>query len=139
MPTTKQKRVAKLIVENLTIDKPLTGGQMLEKVGYSKGIAESPSRVIESEGVQEELQILGFDPYEAKRVVAEILIGGENDTVKLKAADMIFKVHSTYAPEKSLNVNVNTEVGRADIALLASKAAELLKQEITNDSNTGTA
>lgn len=119
MATTKQKKVAELIVENLKIDKPLTSGQMLEKVGYSKGIAESPSRVIESEGVQEELKILGFDPEEAKKVVAEILTGGENDTVKLKAADMIFKVHSTYAPEKSVRLNLNkTEDSKLD-ALIA--------------------
>ena len=123
MATTKQKKVAQLIVENLEMDKPLNGGQMLEKVGYSPGIVENPSRVIESEGVQQELKHLGFDPETAKGVVAEILVAGENDAVKLKAADMIFKVHSTYAPEKVVNLNINTEPSDRIKAL-----AERLKQ-----------
>lgn len=130
MATTKQKKVAKLIIENLELDKPLTSGQMLEKVGYSKGIAESPSRVMQSEGVQEELKNYGFDSEIAKGVVAEILMAGENDSVKLKAADMIFKVHSTYAPEKSVNLNINT-IGNEQ-ALSAAEQAYLAQLDGTS-------
>jgi hypothetical protein len=109
MATTRQKKVAKLVVDNLTLDKPLTGGQILEKTGYAPGVVKNPRDILDSQGVKEELKNYGFDPEKAKEVVAEILIAGENDSVKLKAADMIFKVHSTYAPEKSINLNVNVE------------------------------
>jgi len=110
MSTTKQKRVARLIIENETLDKPLTGGQMLEKVSYSKGIQIQPSRVLESEGVREALNDYGFSEDNAKRVVSNILLNEEerSDT-RLKAADMTFKVHGTYAPEKSQSVNVNVD------------------------------
>ena len=79
------------------VDKPLNAGEMLEKVGYSKAISQTPNRVIESEGVMEALNDYGFNPETAKQVVGEILIGGENDNVKLKAAEMVFKVHGTFA------------------------------------------
>lgn len=100
MATQRQKKVAKLIVENSTRDKPLTAGQMLESVSYGK-ISKQPSRIIESQGVQEELEILGFTEANAKTVVASILLNEEADnSSRLKAADQVFKVVGSYAPEK---------------------------------------
>lgn len=110
MGTQKQKKIAKLIVENASLDKPLNGGEMLAKVSYSKGLQKQPSRILESEGVKEELALLGFTEDNAKSVVAEILLNPDADTnSRLKASDQIFKVHGTYAAEKKFNVNVNVE------------------------------
>lgn len=109
MATLKQKKVAKLIVETLSQEKPTTGKAMLESVGYGSALQDQPGRVLRSEGVLSELKAYGFDPEIAKGVVADILLGGENDTVKLKAADIIFKVNGSYAAEKHLNVNVDLE------------------------------
>lgn len=110
MGTQKQKKIAKLIVENASLDKPLNGGEMLAKVSYSKGLQKQPSRILESEGVKEELALLGFTEDNAKSVVAEILLNPDADTnSRLKASDQIFKVHGTYAAEKKLNVNLNVE------------------------------
>jgi hypothetical protein len=106
MATLKQKKVAKLVIENAQADKPLTGGQILEKTGYAPGVIKNPSDVLDSKGVQEELIRHGFNPDAAKEVVTEILYAGENDAVKLKAADMVFKVHGTYAAEKHINLNI---------------------------------
>lgn len=61
--TLKQKKLAKLIVENLESEETLTGGQMLEKVGYSEGLIKHPGRVISQEGVQQELERLLPDEY----------------------------------------------------------------------------
>lgn len=58
----------------------------------------------------EALKGLGFDSNNAKTVVAEILSDETNEPKdRLKAAEMIFKVHGDYAPEKSINVNVEVE------------------------------
>lgn len=120
MGTPKQKRVAKRIVENLALDKPETSSAMLENVGYSKSMARHRQKdILESKGVKEELKILGFDEDTAKGVVSDILVGDKTqDKDKLKAADMIFKVHGTYAPEKkvSLNVSANIKKKHEDIA-----------------------
>ena len=130
MPTARQKKVAKLIVENVTLDKPLNGGEMLEKVSYSKGIQIQPSRVFESEGVKEALADLGFTESNAKMVVSEILLNDKVEpNARLKAADQVFKVHGSYAPEKSASVNVNIEKSDIDLEKLASELAKKLQEQ----------
>jgi len=111
MATIKQKKIAKLIVENTTLDKPLNGKQMLAKVSYSDGLQKQPSRVIESEGVQEELQVLGFTEENAMNVVSEIMLNPEaQDNNRLKAAEQVFKVTGSYAPERKINLNANIDI-----------------------------
>lgn len=104
MPTPRQKKLAKLIIENSTLDKPLNGGEMLEKVSYSKGLQKQPSRVIEAEGVKQALADYGFTEDNAKKVVSEIML---NDKVsandRLKATDQVFKVHKSYGENNQTN------------------------------------
>lgn len=123
MPTIRQKKLAQVIVENMNNETSLTAGQMLEKVGYAKNVAEAkPGEIINSKGVQEELVILGFTEDKAKSVVAEILENKEAEpNARLKAADMIFKVKGSYAPEKSQHVELH--LGSEELI----KMAELLK------------
>lgn len=59
--------------------------------------------------IQEELRKLGFDSNNAKRVISQIL----NDEMlepkdRIKAAENVFKVHGDYAPEKQINVNIES-------------------------------
>lgn len=106
MATLKQQKVAKELVDNLVSKETKTAGQVLEKVGYSEGIQKSPSRVIQSVGVKEELYRMGFSEEMARQVVGEILQFGDEDRDRLKAAEMVFKVYGSYAPDKHINVNV---------------------------------
>lgn len=129
MATVRQKKLAELIVENTTLDKPLTAGQMLEKVSYGK-ISKQPSRVIESEGVQEALKELGFTEENAKNVVSEIMLNPfEDASARLKATDQVFKVKGTYAPEKSLSLNVNVSPE------LESKASDAITKYLSDSRN----
>jgi len=108
MATTRQKRVAKLIVENATLDNPLNAGEIVEKSRYSRSMVIKPSVVIESEGVQEELKALGFTEDNAKNVVQEIMLNENVEpNARLKATDQVFKVTGAYAPEKNLNINID--------------------------------
>ncbi len=131
MSTQRQKKLARLIVENASLDKPLNGGRMLEKVGYSKNLVKQPGRVLNADGVQEELEILGFTEANAKKVVQEIMLDEKADRPsRLKAADMVFKVQGTYAPEKrDLTTKGEKIEGGVDVQAIADKAAELLKVE----------
>jgi hypothetical protein len=108
--TEKQKKLAEMIIENSTLDKPLNKGEMLEKVGYAKSVAEAKaSDIIESEGVQTALTQSGFTEENAKKVVESIMLDPTKDpNSRLKASDMVFKVHGSYAPDKSINVNIDT-------------------------------
>lgn len=120
MPTLRQKKVAKKIVENLQSSEQISAGELLKNEGYGKSLQNHPKRVLESEGVQEELrETYGFDPERAKKVVGQILEEGENDNVKLKAAEMIFKVHGIFAAEKHVNVNIDQGVDSKLDALIA--------------------
>lgn len=107
MATIRQRKLAKAIVENLAVEEPLNKQELVESAGYStKSATQAAKQIIESPGVKESLVSFGFNEDKAKEVVAEILVAGENDTVKLKAAEMIFKVHGSFAPEKHLSLNV---------------------------------
>lgn len=130
MPTQKQVKIAQLIINNAHMDKPLNGGEMLAKVGYSKSMQTAKvNDVLESEGVLEALNDFGFNEKNAKTVVAEILLNGDNDAnARLKAADQVFKVHGTYAPEKSIAANITINTVDPKAIEIAKKYEEELKQ-----------
>ncbi len=132
MGSFRQKKLAKAIVKGIENGGKETAKDMLVKVGYAINTAEVKSKeIITQKGVVEELAKLGFDENNAKRVVGEILNTGE-DPNRLKAADMIFKVNATYAPEKSINVNVQVMDDKAieDLAIRLNK-------EMTNEVHQG--
>ena len=108
MSTLKQKNLAKGIIDNLHSNEPKNAKELLVSVGYAEKTAtHMPGRTIDQPGVKAELAKFGFSEEAAQEVVAEILLAGDDDHSRLKAADMIFKVFGSYAPEKRQNLNVN--------------------------------
>jgi len=59
-PTDKQKKAAKLALENLGRASPLPKGEILRQAGYSAAVAETPDIVYESKGFQEVLRECGL-------------------------------------------------------------------------------
>lgn len=59
-PSPRQVKAAKAVVKNLVSSKPKPNGEVLEDVGYSKAVAETPSSVINSEGFQMALAQTGL-------------------------------------------------------------------------------
>lgn len=108
MATVRQKKLARLIVENATLDKPLNKKQLVVSSGYTAVQAEAKQKEItESKGVKAELEILGFTEHAAMKVVDEIMNDKNVDpSARLKATDQVFKVRGTYAPEKSIVANI---------------------------------
>ena len=109
-----------------------TMGEMIREVGYSVTLSKNrPTAVIEAPGVQEALVDYGFTEANAKMVTAEIMMEKESGPMpRLKAAEMTFKVHGSFAPEKSvgvLKVVGETTDPKAD-ALRAEYEAKLLEQ-----------
>lgn len=128
MPTIRQKRLAKAIIEDSKSTLPKSGGELLKSVGYSEATAIGhTSEILEAEGVKEALDDLGFSEDAAKKVVSEILHKeGAKDHDRLDAADKVFKVHGSYAPEKNLNVNVDLAPSE-EIKALTQKLNELYR------------
>ena len=116
MATLRQKRLAKNLVEAVSNGEFNRLDEILVSSGYSQKTAEGgPAAIIAQPGVQEEMRILGFDPETAKGVVSEILTNVEEKARdRLTAADMTFKVHGTYAPEKRQVVQVNIDPARLE-------------------------
>lgn len=110
MPRIKQRKVAQKLIENVKLAKPLTAGEIVESSGYGPSMKKNPQVVINSQGVKDALEEYGFTEDNAKKVVAKILLNDETEpNARLKAADQVFKVHGSYAPEKSVNLNVEVE------------------------------
>lgn len=131
MATIRQKKLAKAVVQNLQAKDPLNKQELVASVGYTPASADKKAtEILESKGVQDELRAYGFDTDKAKEVVAEILIAGENDAVKLKAADMIFKVNDVYAAEKRVNLNIGYEHTKPEAIELAEEYEQRLKETL---------
>ncbi len=117
MSTTKQKRVAKLIIENSTLDKPLNAGEIVEKSRYSQSMVIKPGVVINSDGVKEALNDYGFSEDNAKKVVSEIMLDKKQKAdSRLRATDQVFKVHKSYGSEgegnRTLIINIVPETAQ---------------------------
>lgn len=113
MARIKQQRVARLVIKNSTLDKPLTGGEIVASSGYGVSMKKNPQVILKSKGVQEALREQGFTEDNAKKVVESIMLNEKVDaSARLKATNQVFKVHGSYAPEKheSLNRNINIDV-----------------------------
>lgn len=124
MPTILQENLAEEIIKNTKRKKPKNKKELLVSAGYDVITAEaSPGRTLEQKGVEEALEDRGFSIENAKRVVQSIL---NNEKIKpdsrLKASDQVFKVLGGYAPEKQINVNLNTDVvSDEELEALANK------------------
>ncbi len=135
MPTPKQERLAENIIANARSDNPKSLGAVVVSSGYSPGFAKGGvTRIAEQKGVQEALEARGFTELAAKEVVAELMLDPSQDgNVRLKAADMTFKVHGSYAAERSVQLNVNLEVPENPRAIeLAEKYEQELRKSYTD-------
>lgn len=120
MATILQRRLAKEIIKNVNRQKPLNKKQMLVSAGYSESRATAtPGYTLDQPGVTEALEEEGFTEENAKRVIKRILNKGKEEN-QVRAADMIFKVHGTYAPERRVNLNIEVEPS-PDIKALGEK------------------
>lgn len=99
-PSAKQKKVAKMLIENSKSNKPLTKGEIVEKSGYGVSMKTNPQVIINSDGVKQALTDFGFNVDNAKKVTANIMLDEtKHEHARLKAADMVFKVHGSYVNE----------------------------------------
>jgi len=116
MPTIRQRKLAKAIIENSVRDKPLNKQELVASVGYSELSADKKAtEILESKGTLEALDDYGFNEENAKIVVAEILLSKKADNGhRLKAASEVFKVRGSYAPEKSIVAHIESSVSELD-------------------------
>lgn len=130
MATELQQNLAKEIVSNLKRKKPKNKKELVVSSGYSITTATKQiPAVFEQKGVLEALNDYGFNEDNAKRVVSEIMLNSDNDpNARLKATDQVFKVHSTYAPEKTTATNVNINISEKELEIAQEYELKLKEQ-----------
>lgn len=102
-------------------------GDIVLEAGYAATVKEVPHKILDTSGVKEALSDIGFNPETAKKVVEQIMLDPTAlHRDRLKASEMVFKVHGTYAAEKHLSVNVNAEVNTERLTELA----QLMRQHL---------
>lgn len=106
-PTPRQRKVAKLVVDSaLGKINATSHKEIVAAAGYGKGIQNTPLRVMNSDGVNEALNDLGFNEETAKKVIAKILNSDESkDENKIRAADLVFKVKGSYVADQNVKEN----------------------------------
>lgn len=154
MPTIKQKRAAKLVIENETIDKPLTGGQIVENSGYGVSMKKNPQVVLNSEGVKEAIKSFADridddkiekvlnEGLEANKIISANITYGDADektndfievpdhAVRHKFFDSAVKIKGLYAPDKSVNVNIDIDTASPEARALAEEFENKLKGKL---------
>jgi hypothetical protein len=122
--TPRQRKAAKIIYDIATGERTdiHNTGDIVIEAGYAATIKDTPHKVLDNTGVQMALDELGFNELAAKNVVQSILNSKEEASKdRLKAADMVFKVHGTYAAEKHVSLNIDTTVDNERIIELANR------------------
>lgn len=110
------------MVDNLKTGKQTAKAELMRQSGYGTGLQNQPKRVLESVGTIKALGDLGFNPETAKKVVESIMLNEDSaDKDRLKASDMVFKVHGTYAAEKHVSLNIDTQVDSDKLLELAQR------------------
>lgn len=126
MATRLQRKLAEEIIKDAKSKRPRQKQDLVVSVGYSPVTADNKAgEIIDSKGVREVLTEMGFSEDGAKAVVAEILY--DKSVVassRLSAADQVFKVHGSYAPDKHVNMNVEVKANPI-VEELANKLDEL--------------
>jgi hypothetical protein len=103
-------------------------GDIVVEAGYSAATRVIPHKLLDTIGVKEALSDIGFNPETAKKVVESIMLDSKAmHRDRLKASEMVFKVHGTYAAEKHVNVNIHAETDNARLLELASLLRERIK------------
>lgn len=101
--------------------KPRNKKELLVAAGYSPVTAEATPHVIfRQEGtinaINVALESQGFSEENAKKVVQEIMNTPHAEHKdRLKAAELVFKVTGSFAAEKQINLNVDTDELKAII------------------------
>lgn len=117
MPTIKQKKVAQKIKDNLILDNPQSGGDIVESSGYGSSMRLYPGRILKSKGVKEELKELGFSVEAADQVIWQLMHKGRKEETKLNAAREIYKRMGAYedtkqGASKTLVINISEVIAK---------------------------
>src|ERR1044072_2548478 len=104
MSTTRQKKVLDIITQN---HGAIGLKDAMLQAGYDEDTAKRPKNLTESKGFQELVET--YLPDERLQQRHRELLEDESN-IAVKALDMAYKLKGSYAPDKSINLNVNADI-----------------------------
>ncbi len=122
MATNKQRKAAKIMVGNGGVATPA-----MIQAGYSPKTVKTPQKLTTSKGFKEIwAQMIPKDLVITthRRIINKVDKDGQPHADAVKGVDMAYKVEGSYAPDKTINVNVEVEA-TAEIKALTQKLNEL--------------
>lgn len=123
-PTPRQRKAARIMADIAMGKRPdiKNSGDIVAEAGYAAINTAQPKRILDTDGVKDALSDIGFNEETAKKVVTQILNSTEAmHKDRLKAADMVFKVHGTYAAEKHVSLNIESNVDNERLLEIANR------------------
>lgn len=109
----KHAAVAAEIVKAVESGEKVNATEILRRSGYAPlnaGKRGRGTQVLQSNGVKKALEVEGFTEENAKKAVADILLGSRQERNRLDAADKVFKVFGSYVKENASEVNVTIQI-----------------------------
>lgn len=124
--TKKEKGFVNDIVEGSTGTDAALNNYNTKNENVAASIASQNLRKLK---IQDALAELGFNAETAKGVVVDIMLDPEKDaSSRLKATDQVFKVTGAYAPEKSINLNLNGDgIPNEELEALAQQLNDIAR------------
>ena len=128
---TRSNMLRKRLANIIATKSPKSAKDALLQAGYSITTASvKQSAIINSDEVQRELARVGFTEAHAKARIASIMNSPMvNEMItpdnQLRASELALKVFGSFAPEKSINLNLNSpykELTDDELANIAYKA-----------------
>lgn len=128
MATITQKKAFKAVVGGSSLT------SAMKQAGYSDSTAQRTNKLTATKGWQELMDT--YLPDEELAAKHRAFLNSEREEIGVKALDMAYKARGNYAPDKTLNLNVEITNDRA-IDELADRLEEL-EQKGTGQSGDGT-
>lgn len=132
-PTPKQRKAAKLVLNNMMSDRPIPTGQILANIGYSKGITETPSMVTESVGFKQALRELGL----TEELITSSLVEDIRDKPKFRiqelklGADILGMIKREEEPQRQTG-NTYNFILSPDMRREVREMEERIKERLIN-------
>ena len=100
-PTTKQRKLAKLLAENLNSPKKKPIGQLVRESGYSIAVSRNPGAVLANQSFQCLLNEVGIGPTKVAELWKQLLETPAKDSSmsfsdKIKTAKELSKIYNAY-------------------------------------------
>ena len=138
MPNLRQKKAIARVLEGAG-----SVSQAMREAGYPEGTAKNPQQLTRSKAWKDLME--EYLPDDVLATKHRVLLDHDEGNVQTKALDMAYKLKGSYAPDKSLNVNVDLTIDDTAVQELATlldqkaKSAMNAVHERTNQRGNGVA